>query len=105
MQGKHNERRAVRGFLERAQFEAVECGDCFPVSWFRIHLTTISRLTEPGEKASTKRVRETIRMPQKITLGYKELMKAAEAETEQVTAEEAMAGLDDVVIVDIRDIR
>ena len=44
-------------------------------------------------------------MPQKITLGYKELMKAAEAETEQVTAEEAMAGLDDVVIVDIRDIR
>jgi len=46
-------------------------------------------------------------MPQKITLGYKELMKAAEAETEQVTAEEAMAmaGRDDVVIVDIRDIR
>ena len=46
-------------------------------------------------------------MPQKIALGYKELMKAAEAETEQVTAEEAMAiaGRDDVVIVDIRDIR
>jgi len=46
-------------------------------------------------------------MPQKITLGYKQLMKAAEAEVEQVTAEEALklAGRDDVVIVDIRDVR
>ena len=46
-------------------------------------------------------------MPQKITLGYKQLMKTAEAEVEQVTAEEAveMAARDDVLIVDIRDIR
>jgi rhodanese-related sulfurtransferase len=46
-------------------------------------------------------------MPQKITLGYKELMKAAEAEVGQVSAEEAltMSGRDDVVIVDVRDIR
>jgi rhodanese-related sulfurtransferase len=46
-------------------------------------------------------------MPQKITLGYKELMKEAEARVEQVTAEEAieMAGHDDVLVVDIRDIR
>src|SRR5262245_40084628 len=46
-------------------------------------------------------------MPQNITLGYKELMRRAEAEVEEVTAEEAMAiaKRDDVVIVDIRDIR
>jgi rhodanese-related sulfurtransferase len=46
-------------------------------------------------------------MPQKITLGYKDLMKAAEAAVGQVTAEEAkaMASRDDVVIIDIRDIR
>jgi rhodanese-related sulfurtransferase len=46
-------------------------------------------------------------MPQKITLGYKELMKTAEAAVEQVTAKEAMAmaSRDDVVIIDIRDIR
>jgi rhodanese-related sulfurtransferase len=46
-------------------------------------------------------------MPQKITLGYKQLMKAAEAEVEQVTADEAiaMARRDDVLIIDIRDIR
>ena len=45
-------------------------------------------------------------MPQNITLGYKQLMKAAEAEVDEVTAQEvlAMKG-DDVVIVDIRDIR
>ena len=46
-------------------------------------------------------------MPQKIALGYKELMKTAEAEVDRVSVEEAlaMAGRDDVVIVDIRDIR
>ena len=45
-------------------------------------------------------------MPQNITLGYKQLMKAAAAEVEDVTAEEALAMRgDDVVIVDIRDIR
>ena len=45
-------------------------------------------------------------MPQNITLGYKQLMKAAAAEVDEVTAQEvlAMKG-DDVVIVDIRDIR
>jgi len=45
-------------------------------------------------------------MPQNITLGYKELMKAAAAEVDEVSAEEALAMRgDDVVIVDIRDIR
>jgi rhodanese-related sulfurtransferase len=45
-------------------------------------------------------------MPQNITVGYKQLMKAAAAEVDEVTAQEvlAMKG-DDVVIVDIRDIR
>ena len=45
-------------------------------------------------------------MPQNITLGYKALMMAAAAEVDEVTAEEALAMRgDDVVIVDIRDIR
>lgn len=46
-------------------------------------------------------------MTQKITIGYKELCATAEAAIEHVTAEEAVAlhGRDDVVIVDIRDIR
>ena len=46
-------------------------------------------------------------MAQKITLGYKQLLAEAEAKVSHVTAEEAitMAGRDDVVIVDIRDVR
>jgi rhodanese-related sulfurtransferase len=46
-------------------------------------------------------------MPQTITLGYKALCEAAEREIETLTAEEAvkLAGRDDVVLVDIRDIR
>lgn len=46
-------------------------------------------------------------MPQKITVGHKQLMAEAEAEVESVTAAEAkaMLGRDDVVIVDIRDVR
>jgi rhodanese-related sulfurtransferase len=45
-------------------------------------------------------------MPQNITVGYKQLMKAAAAEVDEVTAQEALAMKgDDVVIVDIRDIR
>ncbi len=46
-------------------------------------------------------------MPQQITIGYKQLCEEAEAEIESISAEEAMAmaGRDDVVIVDIRDIR
>jgi rhodanese-related sulfurtransferase len=46
-------------------------------------------------------------MPQTITHGYKAMMDAAEAEVEQVTAEEAleMAKRPDVVVVDIRDVR
>ena len=46
-------------------------------------------------------------MPQNITLGYKELCARAAATISEVTAEEAIAlsGRDDVVIVDIRDIR
>lgn len=46
-------------------------------------------------------------MPQNIKVGYKQLMAEAEAEVAQVTAAEAkdMLGRDDVVIVDIRDVR
>ena len=46
-------------------------------------------------------------MPQKITFGHKQLMAEAEAEVASVTAAEArdMLGRDDVVIVDIRDVR
>ena len=46
-------------------------------------------------------------MPQKITHGYKELMAQAEAEVESIAAFDALAlhKRDDVVIVDIRDIR
>src|SRR6476620_2166349 len=45
-------------------------------------------------------------MPQNITLGYKQLMKAAAAEVDEVTAQEALAMKgDDVVIIDIRDPR
>lgn len=46
-------------------------------------------------------------MPQNITQGYKAMMAKAEAEVASVTATEAreLAKQDDVVIVDIRDIR
>jgi rhodanese-related sulfurtransferase len=46
-------------------------------------------------------------MPQKITHGYKGLMVKAEAAVESVSATDALrlAKRDDVVIVDIRDIR
>jgi rhodanese-related sulfurtransferase len=46
-------------------------------------------------------------MPQKITVGFKQLMAEAEQDVSQVTAEEAitMRGREDVVIVDIRDPR
>jgi rhodanese-related sulfurtransferase len=46
-------------------------------------------------------------MPQTITTGYKALCEAAEAEIETITVEEAkdLHGRDDVVIVDIRDVR
>lgn len=46
-------------------------------------------------------------MSQTITLGYKALCADAEAAIDSVTVEEAMelGGRDDVVIVDIRDIR
>lgn len=46
-------------------------------------------------------------MPQTITTGYKALCAEAEKEIETITVEEAMAlqGRDDVVIVDIRDVR
>jgi rhodanese-related sulfurtransferase len=46
-------------------------------------------------------------MPQKIIHGYKELMAQADAEVESVAAADAraLAERDDVVIVDIRDIR
>jgi rhodanese-related sulfurtransferase len=46
-------------------------------------------------------------MPQTITTGYKALVEAAEREIETVPTEQAitLAGRDDVVLVDIRDIR
>jgi rhodanese-related sulfurtransferase len=46
-------------------------------------------------------------MPQTITTGYKALVEAAEREIETVSVSEAikLAGSDDVVLVDIRDIR
>ncbi len=46
-------------------------------------------------------------MPQTITLGYKEMCEAAEREIETLATEEAikLAGRDDTVLVDIRDIR
>jgi rhodanese-related sulfurtransferase len=46
-------------------------------------------------------------MPQTITTGYKALVEAAEREVENLTVEEAIKlhGRDDVVLVDIRDIR
>ena len=46
-------------------------------------------------------------MPQTITTGYKALVEAAEREIETVPVEVAvkLAGRDDIVLVDIRDIR
>jgi rhodanese-related sulfurtransferase len=46
-------------------------------------------------------------MPQTITTGYKALVEAAEREIETLPAEEAvkLAGREDTVLVDIRDIR
>ncbi|MGL4526764.1 MAG: rhodanese-like domain-containing protein [Aestuariivirga sp.] len=46
-------------------------------------------------------------MPQKITIGHKQLMAEAESEVGHVTVEQAktLMGRDDVVVVDIRDIR
>ena len=46
-------------------------------------------------------------MPQTITTGYKALCEAAEREIETLSTEEAvlLAGREDVVLVDIRDIR
>jgi rhodanese-related sulfurtransferase len=46
-------------------------------------------------------------MPQKITLGHRALVEEAERNIEALPAEEAMAlhGRDDVVFVDLRDIR
>jgi len=46
-------------------------------------------------------------MPQNITTGYKALVDAANSEVETLPTTEAikLAGLDDVVLVDIRDIR
>ena len=46
-------------------------------------------------------------MPQTITLGYKEMCDAAEREIETLPVEDAikLAGRDDTVLVDIRDIR
>ena len=46
-------------------------------------------------------------MPQIITVGYKELCEAAEREIETLPVEDAvkLAGRDDTVLVDIRDIR
>jgi rhodanese-related sulfurtransferase len=46
-------------------------------------------------------------MPQKITHGFREMLKAAEAEIETLPATEAVAlqGRDDTVLIDLRDPR
>ena len=46
-------------------------------------------------------------MPQKITHGFKEMLKAAEADIETLPAKDAVAlqGRDDTVLVDLRDPR
>jgi hypothetical protein len=46
-------------------------------------------------------------MPQQITLGFRALVDAAEREVETLTVEDALKlhGRDDVVFVDLRDIR
>jgi rhodanese-related sulfurtransferase len=46
-------------------------------------------------------------MPQTITTGYRALVDAAEREVETLSVEEAikLAGRDDVVMVDLRDVR
>ncbi len=46
-------------------------------------------------------------MPQSVTVGYRALVDAAEREVETLTVEEAKAlhGRDDVVFVDVRDVR
>lgn len=46
-------------------------------------------------------------MPQKITVSHKQLVDAAKAQIEEITASDAMAllGRDDVLLVDIRDPR
>ena len=46
-------------------------------------------------------------MPQNITTGYKALVEAAEKEIETIPTADAvkLAGRDDTVLVDIRDIR
>jgi rhodanese-related sulfurtransferase len=46
-------------------------------------------------------------MPQTITTGYQALCEAAEREIETLSSEEAiaLAGRDDIVLVDLRDIR
>jgi rhodanese-related sulfurtransferase len=51
-------------------------------------------------------LKETL-MPQSVTVGYRALVDAAEREVETLTVEEAKAlhGRDDVVFVDVRDVR
>jgi rhodanese-related sulfurtransferase len=46
-------------------------------------------------------------MPQTITTGYKALVEEAEREIESLSPEDGvkLAGRDDIVLVDIRDIR
>ena len=50
---------------------------------------------------------EETSMPQQIKVGHKQLMAEAEAKVESVSVEDAIGllGRDDVVIVDIRDVR
>ncbi len=46
-------------------------------------------------------------MPQQISVGYKALLAEAEGEINQISIDEAiaMAGRDDVTVIDIRDVR
>jgi len=60
-------------------------------------MTPISRKSRAAGRA----------MPQKITLGHRQLMADAEKAVQSLSAQDAIAmrGRDDVVIVDIRDVR
>jgi rhodanese-related sulfurtransferase len=64
------------------------------------------QLEPPQRLCHHDREKETV-MPQTITTGYKALVEAAEKEIETIPTAEAikLAGRDDTVLVDIRDIR
>src|SRR5262245_7841248 len=65
------------------------------------------RPRQPRGPASYQAGHQETGMPQKITLGYKAMLEAAEKEIETLSVDEAakLHGNNDVVFVDIRDPR